>query len=49
MADDEVMLLMWIEFLLDERGFTLTEDETDWMPPFTPDASALDARPMPLT
>jgi hypothetical protein len=23
--------------ILGKRGFTLTEDESDWLPPFTPD------------
>ena len=38
LSQEEVVELLSICFTLGKQGYTLTEDEEDWMPPFTPDA-----------
>jgi hypothetical protein len=35
----EVVEMLSICLTLGKQGYTLTDDEQDWMPPFTPDAS----------
>jgi hypothetical protein len=37
LTTDEAVELLSISMMLREFGFTLTEDESDWLPPFTPD------------
>ena len=38
MTDGEALELLSISIALGKRGYTLTEDESDWLPPFAPDA-----------
>jgi hypothetical protein len=37
LTTDEAEELLTISMILGKRGFTLTDDESDWMPPLTPD------------
>ena len=41
LTDEQVLELLRIVTKLMERGFWLTEDEENWLPPFTPDVNSV--------